>query len=74
MKEIKLHSVTTIIADGKQKTVDTIGEMFDVLRIPNEEQYRKARETIVLKLLCFGEIDLSPAYPGHSVKVTHDYV
>lgn len=69
MQEIKLRSVTTIIADGKTQTVDTLGEMFDALHIPNTEQYTEARVSIVQHLLAFREVDLSPAYPGHSVKV-----
>lgn len=74
MQEIKMHTVTTIIVDGQRQTVNTLGEMFEALNIPNTEQYTDARVSIVQNLLVFGEVDLSPAYPDHSVKVVLEFV
>lgn len=74
MKEIKLKSVTTITVDGKKETVGNIGEMFDVLNIPDTPEYHEARVSIVQRLIAFHEIDLSPAYPGHSVHVSVEFV
>lgn len=70
MKELTLESVTTVFIDGKSYTAANLGEMFDMLNIPNTEEYHEARCDIVAKLIAFHEADLSPAYPGHSVKVT----
>ena len=68
--QISFKSETTIRIDNEYTTVHTINEMFDVLHIPNTEEYAEARVCILQKLLAFREIDLSDAYQGHTVVVT----
>lgn len=70
MQEIKLKTVTTVFVDGESQVVANIGEMFDLLNIPDTKAYHEARVSIVQKLIAFHECDLSPAYPGHTVRVT----
>lgn len=70
MQEIKLKSVTTVFIDGESQVVANIGEMFDLLNIPNTKEYSGARNYIIAKLIALHEVDLSPAYTGHTVRVT----
>ena len=59
-----------IFADGELiYDAKEIDGAFNALNIPNTEEYHEARIGIFQKLLVFGEIDLSPAYAGHSVLV-----
>lgn len=73
MKEWTLESVTTITIDSEVQLVTNLGEMFDVLNIPNTPEYHEARVGIVQKLIAFHRIDLSPAYPGHDVRVSVEF-
>lgn len=70
MQEIKLKSVTTMFIDDEKQECETINDVFDLINIPDTEAYREARYQIITHLIAFHEVDLSPAYPGHTVRVT----
>ena len=73
MENLHLKSTTSVIIDGKTQIVPNLSRMFEVLNIPNTEEYHEACVGIVQKLIVFGEVDLSPAYPGHTVVVTNKF-
>lgn len=69
MADLHIKSKTTVIIDDEEHVVANLGEMFDLLNIPNTEEYHDARVSIVQKMIVFGEVDLSKAYPGHTVLI-----
>ena len=73
MEELELRSETVVTIDGESVTVKNLAEMFDLLHIPLDEEFRDIRVGIVQKLLVFGELDLSPAYEGHTVTITNTF-
>lgn len=73
MNDLHIESVTSVIIDGNTQIVGNPREMFEVLNIPNTEEYHDARCDILARLIAFHEADLSPAYPGHSVKVSVEF-
>lgn len=73
MDNLHIESVTSVIIDGNTQIVGNLREMFEVLNIPNTEEYYDARCDIIARLIVYHEMDLSPAYPGHSVKVSVEF-
>ena len=73
MEELELRSETVVTIDGESVTVKNLAEMFDLLHIPLDEEFRDIGVGIVQKLLVFGELDLSPAYEGHTVTITNTF-
>lgn len=73
MNNLHIESVTSVIIDGNTQIVGNLGEMFEVLNIPNTEEYYDARCGILAHLIAYHEMDLSPAYPGHGVKVSVEF-
>lgn len=73
MNDLHIEDTTSVIIDGNIQIVGNLGEMFEVLNIPNTEEYYEARCNIIAQLLAWHELDLSPAYPGHSVKVSVEF-
>ena len=73
MEELKLRSETVVTIDGESVTVKNLAEMFDLLHIPLDEEFLECRVGIMHKLLVFGELDLSPAYEGHTVTITNTF-
>ncbi len=54
--------------DRTVKTVRTLDELWIALHI-DDDQYVPCYFGIVSRLLVFGELDLTPAYNDHTVKV-----
>ena len=73
MSNLHIESVTSVIIDDEVQIVGNIGEMFEVLNIPDTEEYHDARCNIIAQLIAFHEMDLSRAYPGHSVRVSVEF-
>ena len=71
--DINLKAKTVVTIDGESVTVKNLAEMFDLLHIPLDEEFRDIRAGIVQKLIAFGELDLSPAYEGHTVTITNTF-
>lgn len=69
MDNLHFKSTTTVIFDDQRFVVETINDMFDMLHIPNTDEYIDAKETILRHLLAFRHIDLSRAYGDHNVHV-----
>ena len=67
MQDLKLNLAVSVNIDGNIEITSNIQDMFNILNIPNNEEYADARVGIIQKLLVFGELDLSPAYAGHTV-------
>ena len=42
MDNLHIESITSVIIDGNTQIVGNIGEMFEVLNIPNTEEYHDA--------------------------------
>lgn len=73
MKSIKLYDGVTVVVDGKAHTVESIADLWEMLNIT--EQYcgsavDEMRRGITTNLLCFGRMDLSDAYRGHTVMLS----
>lgn len=61
----------TIIIDGNIAiTTEKLGDMWETLNIPNTKEYTDAKEEIVRNLIAWGYVDISSAYPGHTVKIS----
>ena len=69
MADLHINSKTTVIIDDVEHVVADFDQMFNLLNIPNTEEYHDARVSIVQKMIVFGEVDLSKAYPGHTVLI-----
>lgn len=69
MADLHINSKTTVIIDDVEHVVADLDQMFNLLNIPNTEEYHDARVSIVQKMMVFGEVDLSKAYPGHTVLI-----
>ena len=69
MEEIKLCIIVRCTIDGETEEYERPSDVYDALNIPNTPEFTDCRVGILQKLLAFGELDLSPAYPGHSVKL-----
>ena len=61
----------TIIIDGNVAiTTEKLGDMWEMLNIPNTEEHTDAKEEIVRNLIAWGYVDISSAYPGHTVNIS----
>lgn len=69
MEEIKNLICVEVNIDGETEVFDRPSDIFEALNIPDTMEYHEAKVGIIQKLLVFGEIDLSPAYKGHTVKL-----
>lgn len=69
MADLHINSKTTVIIDDVEHVVADLDQMFNLLNIPNTEEYHDARVSIVQKMMVFREVDLSKAYPGHTVLI-----
>jgi len=68
MKTIKVFDGYKLTVDGETEDfIDTpLDEVWDKIKIPND---KNMRDELFLALFCFGKLDLSEAYKGHTVIV-----
>lgn len=68
MEEIKLFDGTNITVDGETVFCEGPQEMFKLLNMGMPE-YEEARIAVLRYLFAFHKMDLSAAYPGHTVTI-----
>ncbi len=66
MKSIKLFDGVTVMIDGETEFVEGPRDLWPLLNMDTPE-YEEAQRCIMAELLCYHRIDLSAAYPGHTV-------
>lgn len=70
-KTIKMYDGVTVTVDGQSQTLEFISELWEVLNITpkyfNPADLEEAKTNITTNLICFGRMDLSDAYRGHTV-------
>ena len=67
MKAIKIWDGIRVTIDGESEIIkDGMPAVFKCLNM-DSPMYEECRTGITRHLFCFGHIDLTEAYPGHSV-------
>lgn len=62
----KFASGVNVTIDGEMEFFNDM-EFFEAINIPNTNEYKQARLEIIRNLVGFGRLDLSYAYPNHTV-------
>lgn len=74
MDKITFKANYSVTVDGETEVATSMDDLWNMINIPDTADYKEARDSIVRYLVVFREIDLSYAYPGHSVAVTLEFV